>query len=95
MCLLIDRYARDWRYHKDEKVWITRAPGMPPIEKTATYERGTYYFFDHLNWRRVAKEFHLDYDRLENRPATAAFNHVNSGNSIGNNANNAANLMAS
>ncbi|KAI1286643.1 CCR4-NOT transcription complex subunit 2 [Halotydeus destructor] len=67
-------YARDWRYHKDEKLWITRAPGMPPIEKTQTYERGTYYFFDHMNWRRVAKEFHLDYDRLETRPATANYN---------------------
>ncbi|RWS05638.1 hypothetical protein B4U79_10146, partial [Dinothrombium tinctorium] len=69
-------YIRDWRYHKDEKVWITRAPGMPPIEKTPTYERGTYYFFDAVNWRRIAKEFHLDYDRLENRPPSASFNHV-------------------
>lgn len=23
--------------------------------KTNTYERGTYYFFDCLNWRKVAK----------------------------------------
>ena len=49
---------------------------MPPIEKTGTYERGTYYFFDHLNWRRVAKEFHLDYDRLENKPAAGYTNNV-------------------
>ncbi|XP_053201025.1 CCR4-NOT transcription complex subunit 2-like isoform X2 [Panonychus citri] len=69
-------YARDWRYHKDEKVWITRAPGMPPIEKSQNYERGTYYFFDAINWRRVAKEFHLDYDRLENRPVAAPYSHV-------------------
>ena len=34
------------RYHKEERVWITRAPGMVPAEKTASYERGTYYFFD-------------------------------------------------
>lgn len=61
-------YNRDWRYHKDERVWITRAPGMPPAEKTTNYERGTYYYFDPTNWRRVAKEFHLEYDRLENRP---------------------------
>lgn len=25
--------------------------------KTNTYERGTYYFFDCLNWRKVAKVF--------------------------------------
>ncbi|XP_064490312.1 CCR4-NOT transcription complex subunit 2-like isoform X2 [Ornithodoros turicata] len=60
-------YSRDWRFHKDERVWITRA-GISPTEKTSTYERGTYFFFDPLNWRKVAKEFHLDYDRLEERP---------------------------
>lgn len=45
---------------------------MPPMEKTNTYERGTYYFFDAINWRRVAKEFHLDYDRLESRQVPMA-----------------------
>ena len=44
-------YNRDWRYHRDDRVWITRAPGMSPAEKTSTYERGTYYFFDVNNWR--------------------------------------------
>merc|ERR1719384_1077946 len=44
-------YNRDWRYHKEERVWITRAPGMVPAEKTASYERGTYYFFDISSWR--------------------------------------------
>merc|ERR1719384_828378 len=62
-------YNRDWRYHKEERVWITRAQGMVPIEKTATYERGTYYFFDVNCWRKVPKEFHLDYDKLEDRPS--------------------------
>ncbi|CAG2168250.1 unnamed protein product [Oppiella nova] len=66
-------YVRDWRYHKDERIWITRAPGMLPSDKQQTYERGTYYFFDPHNWRKVAKEFHLEYERLENRPAAAAF----------------------
>ena len=28
---------------------------MEPTLKTNTYERGTYYFFDCLNWRKVAK----------------------------------------
>ncbi|KAK1875337.1 CCR4-NOT transcription complex subunit 2 [Dissostichus eleginoides] len=58
----------DWRYHKEERVWITRAPGMEPTLKTNAYERGTYYFFDCLNWRKVAKEFHLEYEKLEERP---------------------------
>lgn len=67
---------------------------MEPTLKTNAYERGTYYFFDCLNWRKVAKvsaaslsvcraaprhvsvlmlrcgsqEFHLEYDKLEERP---------------------------
>jgi CCR4-NOT transcription complex subunit 2 len=61
-------YNRDWRYHKEDRVWITRAPGMEPVTKTSTYERGTYFFFDVHNWRRVAKEFHLEYSKLEDRP---------------------------
>lgn len=51
----VSRFNRDWRYHKEERVWITRAPGMEPTLKTNAYERGTYYFFDCLNWRKVAK----------------------------------------
>ncbi|XP_069084430.1 CCR4-NOT transcription complex subunit 2 isoform X2 [Pleurodeles waltl] len=51
----VELFNRDWRYHKEERVWITRAPGMEPTMKTNTYERGTYYFFDCLNWRKVAK----------------------------------------
>ncbi|XP_043484773.1 CCR4-NOT transcription complex subunit 2 isoform X1 [Leptopilina heterotoma] len=61
-------YSREWRYHTEEKVWITQAPGLGLVEKTSTYERGTYYYFDAQNWRKVAKEFHLDYSKLESRP---------------------------
>nr|XP_061812611.1 CCR4-NOT transcription complex subunit 2 isoform X4 [Nerophis lumbriciformis] len=64
----VELFNRDWRYHKEERLWITRAPGMEPTLKTNAYERGTYYFFDCLNWRKVAKEFHLEYDKLEERP---------------------------
>lgn len=65
-------YARDWRYHKDERVWITRFPGMEPQMKMSTYERGTYYYFDPQGWRKVAKEFHVEYDRLEEKPTAQA-----------------------
>lgn len=67
-CFFCISYSREWRYHMEEKVWITQVPGMVLIEKTSTYERGTYYFFDAQNWRKVAKEFHLDYSKLEGRP---------------------------
>ena len=62
-------YSRDWRYHKEERVWITRAPNVEPLVKTSSYERGTYYFFDAQNWRKVPKEFHLEHEKLEDRPS--------------------------
>ncbi|XP_066154207.1 CCR4-NOT transcription complex subunit 2 isoform X1 [Euwallacea fornicatus] len=65
-------YSREWRYHMEEKVWITQVPGMVLLEKTPTYERGTYYFFDVQSWRKVPKEFHLDYSKLEGRPVLNA-----------------------
>ena len=64
----IELYSREWRYHKQEKVWITRALGIAPSEKTNTYERGTYYIFDAHLWRRVPREFVLQYDQLESKP---------------------------
>ena len=67
--ILCYRFQRDWRYHKEERVWITRAPGMDPQVKTSSYERGMYYCFDYHNWRKVPKEFHVDYDKLEEKPS--------------------------
>ena len=66
--LSIDSYARDWRYHKEERLWITRAPGMKPTKQESTYEEGTYCYFDVSGWRKAHKEFHVEYDKLEDRP---------------------------
>lgn len=74
--ILLFRYNREWRYHMEEKVWITQVPGINMIEKTSSYERGTYYFFDPQNWRKVAKEFHLDYSKLEGRPIVQPLHHT-------------------
>jgi len=65
---IIYRYSRDWRYHMEERMWITQVPGLSLIEKTSAYERGTYYVFDALTWRKVPKEFLLEYSKLEGRP---------------------------
>ena len=65
---LFFRYARDWRYHKEERLWITRAPGMKPVKQEALFEEGTYCYFDVNTWRKAHKEFHVEYDKLEDRP---------------------------
>jgi len=59
-------YARDWRYHKDLQVWFQRLPGTEPIVKTATYERGSYWYWDVNTWEKCRKDnFMLEYDKLE------------------------------
>lgn len=63
-------YARQWRYHKELAVWLTKDPGAEPIEKGSNYERGTYIIFDPAVFSRVEtpKDFTLQYDLLEDRP---------------------------
>ncbi|XP_064399310.1 CCR4-NOT transcription complex subunit 2-like isoform X2 [Halichondria panicea] len=68
MLAAAELYSRDWRYHKEQRLWITRAPGMKPNKQEATYEEGTYCYFDMQSWRKTHKEFHVEYDKLEDRP---------------------------
>ncbi|GAA5969506.1 hypothetical protein JCM8115_000411 [Rhodotorula mucilaginosa] len=60
-------YKHNWRYHKELRLWLTKEAGSEPIQKTATYERGSYIFFDPVLWERVRKEFILHFESLETR----------------------------
>ncbi|XP_065185880.1 CCR4-NOT transcription complex subunit 2-like [Sycon ciliatum] len=63
-------YQRDWRYHKEQKVWLTRATGMdtPLTVKNTLYETGRYYVFDVTTWRKAVHDMHIEYDQLEETP---------------------------
>lgn len=63
-------YARNWRYHKGLHLWLTKDPNMEPLQKTPTYERGTYVFFDPGSWDKVSKNFVLMYEMLEEKPTS-------------------------
>ena len=41
---------------------------MKPTKQETTYEEGTYCYFDVNTWRKAHKEFHVEYDKLEDRP---------------------------
>lgn len=41
---------------------------MTQYEKNGTTERGTYYYFDTQNWRRVPKDFQVDTLKLDKCP---------------------------
>eukprot|EP00762_Andalucia_godoyi_P000739 ANDGO_03761.mRNA.1 putative NOT transcription complex subunit VIP2 len=59
-------YNRKWRYHKQLKQWISRAPRTDPTVKSSTFERGSYIVFDPHRWEKSRKEnFLLMYDQLE------------------------------
>ncbi|WFD29735.1 transcriptional regulator [Malassezia sp. CBS 17886] len=61
-------YARNWRYHKGLHLWLTKEQNAEPLQKTPTYERGTYVFFDPGSWEKVSKTFVLMYEMLEEKP---------------------------
>ncbi|MBW0544774.1 hypothetical protein O181_084489 [Austropuccinia psidii MF-1] len=67
----LELYKKNWRYHKELQLWLTKESGTGPMEKTPHYERGFYVFFDPIIWKRVTKEFVLQYDQLEAKPALA------------------------
>ncbi len=65
---------RNWRWHKEFRLWLTKEPGSELLMRTEHYERGVYIFFDPANWERVKREFTLSYDALDGRAPEAGIN---------------------
>lgn len=61
-------YSRDWRFHKGQRVWLTRLQYGGVKEHTHTFERGSYNVFDPVQWRKIPKDMTLEYKELEERP---------------------------
>lgn len=76
LCFLF-RHSREWRYHIEEKIWITRIPGPNQYEKNGTKERGTFYYFDAQSWKRLSKVFQIDPEKLDKCPNLSAFMNIN------------------
>ncbi|KAJ2721895.1 transcriptional regulator [Coemansia sp. Benny D115] len=65
-------FRRQWRYHKELRVWLTKDPDTPSTAHTPRGEQGVFVFFDPGVWQKVKKEFVVYYDHLEDRGAVAA-----------------------
>jgi len=78
-------YKRDWRWHKELRQWMMKDAqyGVGPTRINERQERGFYIFFDVNGWRRERREFVLDYEHLDARPANASPS-GNGGNGSGN-----------
>ncbi|KAI9821223.1 MAG: hypothetical protein M1827_003957 [Pycnora praestabilis] len=59
---------RNWRYHKEQKQWLTKDAQFEPVRVSSTEERGYYIFFDPNTWQRTRRDFLLQYDSLDSRP---------------------------
>lgn len=61
------RFNRNWRYHKEMRLWITKETGTSPSQKVPGGERGTYSFWDPENWEKSRKEMTVIYSDLEEK----------------------------
>ena len=66
-------YKRDWRYHKEERLWLTRIKNIMPDHKYETYETGVYCVFDVQLWRKTHKSMRIDYDKLDGKRSSSFF----------------------
>ncbi|KAF8315589.1 hypothetical protein DL93DRAFT_834752 [Clavulina sp. PMI_390] len=60
-------HNRNWRFHKEGHMWLTKESGTAPSQKGPNFERGVYTFFDPDSWERVKKDVVVMYDALEER----------------------------
>ncbi|KAF9005546.1 hypothetical protein BDQ17DRAFT_1389832 [Cyathus striatus] len=70
-------FNRNWRYHKDLRLWITKESGTSPSQKVQNGigEQGQYTFWDPENWGKERKEMTVMYADLEEKN-TPAFQHA-------------------
>lgn len=52
---------RNWRYHKQLQMWLTKDPLSEPVQSAPNAEQGIYVFFDPTIWEKVKKEYELFY----------------------------------
>ncbi|TFY57530.1 hypothetical protein EVJ58_g6966 [Rhodofomes roseus] len=66
-------YNRNWRYHKEMRLWLTKETGTAPSQKVQGGEHGTYSYWDPDNWEKARKEMTVLYTDLEekNQPVFA------------------------
>ncbi|KAF8635824.1 hypothetical protein AX15_000023 [Amanita polypyramis BW_CC] len=64
-------YNRNWRYHKDLRLWITKESGMAPSQKVQGGEQGQYTYWEPENWTKERKEMTVMYADLEEKTVPA------------------------
>ncbi|KAI0763528.1 hypothetical protein BD413DRAFT_616192 [Trametes elegans] len=60
-------YNRNWRYHKELRLWLTKETGTQPSQKVPGGEQGTYSYWDPDLWEKARKEMTVHYADLEEK----------------------------
>lgn len=55
---------RNWRFHKELQVWLTKDTSVEPKQTSIGTEEGTYIFFDPISWDFVTKSLVLYYNSI-------------------------------
>ena len=61
------RFNRNWRYHKELRIWITKENNTQPSQKVPGGEQGRYAFWDPEVWEKGQKELTVLYADLEEK----------------------------
>ncbi|KAJ7070148.1 NOT2 family protein [Mycena amicta] len=64
-------WNRNWRYHKDLRLWITKESGTAPSTKIHGGEQGLYTIWDPEAWAKEHKEMNVLYADLEEKNVAA------------------------
>ncbi|KAJ7163089.1 NOT2 family protein [Mycena filopes] len=64
-------WNRNWRYHKDLRLWITKESGTAPSAKVPGGEQGLYTIWDADAWGKEHKEMSVLYAELEEKNVPA------------------------
>lgn len=65
----LNRYERDWRFHKKRLRWLTRVQGTEVVREGVT-EQGTYIFYEPLESTKVVAQATVNYTDLDETPAS-------------------------
>ncbi|KIK69926.1 hypothetical protein GYMLUDRAFT_34328 [Collybiopsis luxurians FD-317 M1] len=65
-------YNRNWRFHKEHRLWMTKDSGSDPSAKVHGGESGQYTYWDPENWSKERKNMTVIYADLEEK-STPAF----------------------
>ncbi|KZT28743.1 hypothetical protein NEOLEDRAFT_1128937 [Neolentinus lepideus HHB14362 ss-1] len=64
-------WNRNWRYHKELRLWITKEAGTNASHKLAGGESGTYTYWDPDSWEKARKDMAVMYADLEEKSSPA------------------------